>query len=166
LDSGAGDALPAAGIFANGGFEEPGVGCGPAWTRTRGTGTLDPVAHSGSKSCRMCTTGDSALIVQLNRTVTQAGRAFRATVWRRSAPSVATKDTNLAVLLWHADGGLAGTFDSAFTTTPSDWAELRREDNVKLEPGMTVDVHISSYVATPTGEHCFLIDDFGFEIVP
>ena len=43
------------GLLPNGGFDDPGTGCGGGWTRDNAALTHDSTAHAGSRnSCRIC----------------------------------------------------------------------------------------------------------------
>lgn len=163
LPVGDGSVLDAAGDVADGGDPElaPGggfeniaaAGCG-AWGSTK---VIDPDtrAHTGSRSCRVCSDTGDVFFYPLTASINSPpeGSAFRGEAWVRAA----------------AEDGAVGAIVFYFTPTFGDGGETRVEgsgispaqawERVQLTYSVGVDVGRIYFGLHGNPHNCYLIDD-------
>lgn len=110
-----GDAGPEP-LVVNGGFEQPGVGCGPGWVAGKGTGTrVSPGATSGY-ACRVCSAVDYRDVFFVKRATPIDGGAgtWQLQMSARVEPDAGYKSPvqyYLYVRARLADGGVTGAYN-------------------------------------------------------
>lgn len=163
-DAGDGDAPSAPpNLLANGGFEAHNPACAPGWTIQ--IGVADPVmtSHSGSWSCRICSTSASEAYYGLDLTT-----PFPAKVgsWTLDAYARAETDAGTPIELdvrIAANGGMPTM--TAQLGLSSSWARGQASIDVVTTDAATPQVVVSILAMGPPGS-CFLVDDVSLTYVP
>jgi hypothetical protein len=165
LDGGGGDAGEAGlgdggasseNLHSYGTFEE---GCG-AWNGLHSTRASDPLARSGSQSCRVCATGEGAFFTVGDRGFLAApppGR-YRAEAWIRAAPGAPAPVKaflHLRTFRQTPDFEVVETKTGPFDGPDDVW---RRAELVLAvtQPAERLNVYVAAEVAAGA---CFLLDD-------
>jgi hypothetical protein len=118
-------------VLSNGDFE---LGCSDGWKGLDPftTGTLDTTAHSGSASCRVCSTafdgGGATFYADFGQSAEHPvapGETYEAELWARTAPSSAAPDSfSAALAVRDADGGALEETNSGAQIPTDAWAHV------------------------------------------
>jgi hypothetical protein len=147
-------------------FEEPASSqCGAPWGPFRSTLTLDPVAHQGTRSCRVCEADGATLAFTIDQPSTmqvKAGQVYRARAWVRvPAGAVAAKSAQISIRIYVGGTAIEASY-SAPQALDGTWRAIT------VAHGTKVDGVLNVYVGFEPGSAgaCALVDDVSLELLP
>lgn len=155
--------------FANGGFEEPGPGCGGTWGLVGFNSTLEQSNehNTGAHSCKVCskTLGATGFTLDPGDIITSAqnGETYELSVFMKIY-SLKGGPLNGDVVIRVAqpsDGGKALDISPAGATVIDDTWRLHQ-----LKYTLRATGPVNAYVSFGGGEGCVLIDDLSLRRVP
>jgi hypothetical protein len=143
-------------LFANGDFE---LGC-IGWSGSYSSFTDDSVAHSPSKSCRVCAT--ATVTFTIGKSVPRPilpGETYIAEAYVHAASAAGTPTSALRVVLNVYNGAVLAKTTTATGAIPgSTWTKIGGLIDVGGDGGTQLDVSFES--GDPgDGGNCYLIDD-------
>lgn len=141
------------------GFETANASCGPDWG---GGGpaslTPDPDAHSGARSCRVCSTGTNGYFsldpVGQGLADVAPGHVYRGEVWVRAVIGADAPGVRINIRVY-PQAGQQQISSSVFVTPTSAWQKLTHR--YEIESAGRIEMFVGA--SPSTGTECFLADD-------